>query len=152
MPDFDALSSALDSSSASTSCLNPAMKLSLLASVSPVDRPRFQTVAESIWTTVESKNRAEALSALINGLTFLHLFKNDYPALQLSREQFDWLLDLFLSLPDLEELSGSRELGNYLSFLTVSGKSQFNGLCRQFRSVSLLKLVKISNRFQARTL
>jgi hypothetical protein len=105
-PDLETLLSGLGLSAKPALATNiPAPnKLRLIAGVHHVNPTLIREVADKIWNDLPPTEKASALDALIDQMTFLDAFKSDHPELALGAAQYDWFLSLLPSVPDMEGL------------------------------------------------
>lgn len=96
--------------------LKPWSRCQILAGMHHTNWERVKAVCDDIYLTSTKEDKPNCFAALFDALHFLDLFRKDYPMLAIKKTQFDWLLDIMVTLPDLDKVGDFRqhELGELL--------------------------------------
>jgi hypothetical protein len=98
---------------AETDSLKPVLKrqvmCQILAGMCHAKWDKAKSILETAYNASEEENRMLCLAAIFDTIHFLDLFRADYPILAISERTFTWLLDLVVTLPDIDEFGEYRE-------------------------------------------
>jgi putative NIF3 family GTP cyclohydrolase 1 type 2 len=70
---------------------------------------KVKSMCDETYSAATEPDRPNCFAALFDALHFLDLFGKDYPMLAIKRIHFDWLLDMMVTLPDLDQVGEYRQ-------------------------------------------
>ncbi len=91
------------------SVLKPWIKCQVLAGMHHTNWGKAKSLCDETYRTAAEEDRLTCFAALLDALHFLDLFRNDHPMLAIKKTHFDWLLDLMVTLQDLDKIGEYRQ-------------------------------------------
>jgi hypothetical protein len=88
-----------------TEALPPWLKCKLLAGMFHVNWELVKQSSSEIFFAAAEADRLRCFLNLLDAMRFLGLFAKDYPVLALTSAQYEWLLGLMISLPDIDKIN-----------------------------------------------
>lgn len=89
--------------------LPPWTKCQLLAGMHHVDWERVKSILQGIYTSATEDARLNCFAAILDAMHFLNLFRKELPTLSINKVHFHWLLDLMVTLPDIDKVGEVRQ-------------------------------------------
>ena len=88
---------------------DPVFKCQVLAGMYHSQWGVWKDYCEEICVTARDEIRPRCFLTLLHGIIFLALFGNEYPQLCVRPEHWAWLLDLMVTLPDVDEVDENHQ-------------------------------------------
>jgi hypothetical protein len=77
----------------------------VLSGMFHADWEKVSEMVLELWSKTPSQQKAACYFQLVDGISFVRLFRDRFPV-EIARTHFDFLLDLLLQIPDIDELQG----------------------------------------------
>jgi hypothetical protein len=96
--------------------LKPWSRCQIIAGMHHIDWATVKRLCDETYNAAAEQDKPNCFAAFFDALHFLDLFRKDFPMIAIKKVHFDWLLDMMVTLPDLDEVGEYRqhELGQYL--------------------------------------
>jgi hypothetical protein len=100
---------AITQLSALGTVLKPWTKCHILAGMHHANWQQAKLICDETYQTAAEEDRPNCFGSLFDAMHFLDLFRKDYDALAIKSPHFDWLLELLVTLPDLDNIGEFRQ-------------------------------------------